>query len=400
MFKGNKKYYYILAILFVAVIVLQYFQPKPINWTKTYLKNDKIPFGCYAIFNLLDTYGKTVEVNQQTLYNINESEEDTLKTLLIVNDKIGLTKLDVKSLFEYVQKGNVVCIAAGEFEEALKDTFKLKTSFNWMTMSESLDSLLLKHSFEINYTNPKNNILKSYRYPQIATESFFTKFDTALFTVSSVDKNKQPVLLEASIGKGKLLLSSVPDVFGNLFIVNNANRLYTYTLLSKLKNSTIVWDEHYKTYNVQKKGLFQFIFNSDALYMAYIILILGLLFFMLFEMKRKQRVIPIIQPLQNSTLEFVDVISHVYFNSKNHRHIAEETIQYFYFYIRKKFNVNTNEMDDEFYNLIHRLSNIDREEVRKLFVYCENLKHAPALTENDLLELNNRINNFKQKSAR
>ena len=75
-------------------------------------------------------------------------------------------------------------------------------------------------------------------------------------------------------------------------------------------------------------------------------------------------------------------------------------LKYFYFYVRRKFHVNTNEIDEAFYNTIHRLSGIDSEAVRKLFVYCENLKHAPALTENDLLELNNRINNFKQKSTR
>lgn len=400
MFKGNRKYYYILAIVFIAVIVLQYMQPKPVNWSRTYLRKDKIPFGCYAVFNLLESYGKTIEVNQQSIYNLEEQGNDSLTSLLIVNDQVQLSKLDIKSLFRYIEKGNTVCIAANEFDKAIGDTFKLRTSYNWINVHNSLDSLLLKPLFEIKYTAPKNNILKSYTYPQVTTETYFTRFDTALFRVSSVNTKNKPVLLEASIGKGKLLLSSLPDVFGNLFIVNHSNRFYTYTLLSKLKNNTIAWDEYYKTYNVQEKGLFRFIFSNDALYMAYCITILGLLFFMAFEMKRRQRAIPVIRPLQNSTLEFVDVISQVYFNSHNHKHIAEESIQYFYFYVRRKFHVNTNEINDEFYDIVHRLSNIDREEVKKLFVYCENLKQAPALTENDLLELNNRINNFKQKSTR
>lgn len=400
MFKGSRKYYYILAGLFIAVIVLQYIQPKPVNWNRTYLKKDKIPFGCYAIFNLLESYGKTVEVNQQSLYNLNEQGEDSLASLLIINDHIQLSKLDIKSLFSYIKRGNTVCIAATGFDKAIQDTFRLKTSYNWMSFDKPIDSLLLKQLFEIRYTAPANNILKSYVYPQVAIETYFTGFDTTLFRVSSVNVKNDPVLLEASIGKGKLLLSSLPDVFGNLFIVNHNNRFYTYTLVSKLKNNRIIWDEHYKTYNVQEKGMFRFIFGSDALYMAYCIAVLGLLFFMAFEIKRRQRAIPVIRPLQNSTLEFVDVISHVYFNSKNHKYIAEESIQYFYFYIRKKFNVNTNAIDENFYNTVHRLSGIDKDSVKKLFVYCENLKHAPALTENDLLELNNRINNFKQKSTR
>lgn len=401
MFKGNKKFYYVLAIIFIAVIVLQYMQPKPINWSRTYLKKDKIPFGCYAIFNLLEkNYAQQIVTNKQTIYSINKTNNDSLNTLILVNDELDLSKLDINNLFDFIKKGNTVFLAANTFKNLLKDTFKLETQYNWGDMGALLDSLLLKKSFEIKFTTPKNNLLRSYTYPQIATESYFTKFDTLLFKVSSVNINRAPVLIETKIGKGKLLVSSIPDVFGNLFIVNHINRYYTYTLLSSVKNKTIIWDEYYKSYNVQQKGIFQFIFNNDALYMAYGITILGLLFFMIFELKRKQRAIAIINPLKNSTLEFVDIISHVYFNSKNHKYIAEETIQYFYFYLRRKFHVNTNEINDEFYNTIHKLSDINLEEVKKIFIYCQNLHHAPSLTENDLQELNYRINIFKLKSTR
>lgn len=401
MFKGNRKYYSVLALIFIAVIVLQYMQPKPINWAHTYLKQDKIPFGCYAIFNLLENnFAKKVITNKQTLYSLNAEMAESNQTLIIIDDNITFSKLDVKSLFSFLKKGNTVLISGSDFSNTLKDTFNLSFQYNWEIKPTNIDSLLTKRAFEVQFTQPKNNILKSYVYPTVATESYFTKFDTALFKISSVNKRNQAVLLEASIGKGKLLLSSIPDVFGNLFIVNNHNRFYTYTLLSKVKNNTIIWDENYKVYTHQEKGIFDFIFNNDALYMGYCIAIIGLLFFMIFEMKRKQRAIPIIKPLQNSTLEFVDVISHVYFNSKNHKFIAEEKIAYFYFDVRKKFSVNTTLMNDEFYNTIHHLSGIDLDAVKKLFSYCENLKQAPSLTEQDLLELNTRITNFKLKSIR
>lgn len=401
MFKGNRKYYSVLALIFIAVIVLQYMQPKPINWTRTYFKKDKIPFGCYAIYNLLENnFAKKVITNKQTLYSLNAEMAESNQTLILIDNNIELSKLDVKSLFSFLKKGNTVLICTSNFSSALKDTFNIDVQENWITKSTSIDSLLTKRAFEVQFTQQKNNVLKSYVYPTVANESYFTKFDTTLFKVSSVNKQHQPVLLEANIGKGKLVMSSLPDIFGNLFIVNRINRFYVYTLLSKVKNDIIIWDENYKTHNVQQKGIFQFIFNNDALYMGYCIAMFGLLFFMIFEMKRKQRAIPIIKPLQNSTLEFVDVISHVYFNSKNHKYIAEEKIAYFYFDVRKKFSVNTTLMNDEFYNTIHYLSGIDLDAVKKLFSYCENLKQAPSLTEQDLLELNTRITNFKLKSIR
>ena len=57
-------------------------------------------------------------------------------------------------------------------------------------------------------------------------------------------------------------------------------------------------------------------------------------------------------------------------------------------------------MNDEFYGGISKLSGVDLSDVKKLFSYCQNLKQAPSLTQYDLLELNDRINNFKQKSIR
>lgn len=401
MFKGNRKYYYILAFIFVGVIVMQYFQPKPINWKRTYGKNDKIPFGCYAIFNLIEnTFSKSVQVNKQDFYNLNEQAKDANQTLLIINNQVSLSKLELISLFNFLEKGNTVLLCAGDFSKTLTDTFKLQLDVNNNYSNSNLDSLLKKPSFEIKYTQTKNNILEKYSYPTVANESYFSSIDTSLFSICAVNKKNKPVLLEAEIGKGRLILASLPDVFGNLFIVNNPNRNYTYTLLSKVKNKTIIWDEYYKDYNKEKKGLFSFIFSSDAIYMAYCTALLGLIFFMAFEIKRKQKPIEVIAPLQNSTLEFVDVISHVYFNSNNHKHIAEETIKYFYFDITRKFHLSTNTIDETFYSVMHNLSGVSHEKIKALFSYCESLKHAPALAQYDLIELNDRISNFKQQSIR
>lgn len=401
MFKGNRKYYFVLATIFVGVIFLYYSQPKPVNWKRTYDKDDKIPFGCYAIFNLLEnTYAGDIQTNTQGLYNLNENDQSGGKTLLIIDDQVDLTRLEVTSLFSFLEKGNTVLLCANKFGRELCDTFHLNVEWNMHFNASSLDSLLKKPAFEVSYVQPKNNVLRSYVYPKAATESYFSKLDTTRFRVSAINKKQMPVLLETDIGKGKLLLSTLPDVFGNLFIVDHPNRSYAYTLLSKLKNQTIIWDEYYKAYSRPKESLFAFIFSSDALYMAYGIAMLGLLLFMVFGIKRKQRSIPVIAPLQNTTLEFVDVVSHVYFNSQNHKHIALETIKYFYFDIFRKFNLSTASQDEEFYQTLHNLSGVDLEKIRVLFRYCENLKQAPSLTENDLLELNDRITKFKQQSIR
>ena len=401
MLKGNRKYYIVLATIFVGVIFLYYSQPKPINWNRTFGKDDKIPFGSYAIFHLLkDTYASSVQTNSEGIYNLNERNLSTDQSLLIIDEQISMSRLEIRSLFAFAQKGNTVLLCANQFGKALKDTFRLDVRMNTSFDASSLDSLLKRPAFEVSYVQPKNTARKSYVYPKVATESYFSEIDTSRFSIVAVNKKQMPVLLERPAGKGKILISTLPDVFGNLFIVDHPNRFYVYTLLSRLRNRSILWDEYYKTYGHPKDSLFAFIFSSDALYMAYGITLLGLLLFMVFEIKRRQRPIPVIRPLQNTTLEFVDVVSHVYFNSRNHKHIALETIRYFYFDISRKFNLSTADLDEEFYTRLHHLSGVDLEKIRVLFRYCENLKQAPGLTEDDLLELNDRIAKFKKQSIR
>lgn len=401
MFKGNRKYYLVLVLIFTGVVFLYYSQPKPINWSRTFGKDDKIPFGCYAIFHLLEqTYGGRVTINSQGLYHLAAGEEKTPQTLLLINSDLDLDRLEVRSLFDYVKRGNTVLLCADHFGRSLCDTFQLVVEYNVYSGASSLDSLLKKPAFEVSYVQPANNVMKSYMYPEAANKSFFSSLDTARFRISAINKRRRPVMLEADLGKGKLILSTLPDVFGNLFIVNHPNRSYVYTLLSKLKNETVIWDEYYKTFGRHKQSMFAFIFSSDALYMAYSITVLSILLFMLFGIKRRQRAIPVITPPRNTTLEFVDVVSQVYFNSNNHQHIAAETIRYFYAEISRKFQLNTANLDESFFMALHQRSGVDLEQIRKLFMFCQVLKASASLTEHDLLELNDRITQFKTQSIR
>jgi hypothetical protein len=121
---------------------------------------------------------------------------------------------------------------------------------------------------------------------------------------------------------------------------------------------------------------------------------------MLFEGQRRQRAIPVVTPHNNTTLEFVNVISHVYYNSKNHRHIAVEKIRFFYETLRRRFQVDTNLVNENLWSEVAVLSGIDAKQVRQLFNYCEQIKNAEQITEFDLVELNRQIHNFNKHSLR
>lgn len=399
MFKQNKKIVYLFLGLAALVIALQYFLPKPLDLNRNYLNKNKSPFGCYAIYNLLNNvYSKTVKVNTQTIYNLNSRTNDST-SFLIVNDKVNFNSYDAKYLYALLEKGNTVFLAASDFSGGLNDSLHLNTSSVYYDFSESFDTLIKKPGVQIRFS-ASNLKTKSYAYTRLANAAYFTNFDSTRFKVlACIEKNKA-CLIRTKVGSGTLYLMSMPDVFSNYFVANHPNREVAYACLSLLHNKELLWDEYYKTFNVSKSSPIKFILESDALYAAYLLTLLSLILYMIFEGRRRQRAIPVLSPLQNTTLEFVNVISHVYYNDKNHKNIGREKIRYFYESIRKRFQVNTLELTKELTEEISLLSGIDKKEVERLFMYCKRIETSKEVTEYELLELNRQIELFNKNSLR
>lgn len=389
------------AGMFVLIIVLQYLLPKPVNWQRTYSRDDKNPFGTNAVFRLLQpAFTKSVIVNKSTIYNL---QSDSLEhySLFLVNDDINLSKTDLKTLFEFADQGNKVFMAANMFSGLLADTFQIRTSSKSYTYFMSVDSLLKKPGVTLKLS-ASNMERDTFNYPMLCYDSYFTNYDSLRFRSISFNEDQSSVCIKSDVGRGSIYLMSMPDVFSNYFVVKHPNRKYVYALLSELnnKNQIIIWDEYYKRYNVSKDSFLKFIFDNDALYYAYMMILLTLIVYMVFEGRRRQAAIPVTEPVSNSTLEFVNVVSHVYYNSKNHHAIIQERIRYFYDTVRKRFGISTATVDDGFIQQITDLSGCTTSQIRQLFKYCEKLRQDTNAQEYDLLELNRQIHNFNTNSLR
>lgn len=399
MFKGNKKFTYIFLCIFGVIIATQYLLPKPIDWSRTYLSKNKSPFGCYAIYNLIEgVYSQKITFNNQTLYNLN-NKGDKKSSLLIINDNVNFNKSDITSLYNFLEKGNTVFIASNKFDGILADSLHIETDYGFNNYFYSIDSLINKTGEEIKFT-AKNLSQKKFIYSQLANATYFSHFDSTQFKILAYYQNNKACLIHTKLNSGHLYLMSIPDVFTNYFMANNKNKDAAYTTISYLKNKNLIWDEYYKTFNITNYSFLKFVFESDELYAAYLLIIFTIIFYMIFEGRRRQRAIPILIKPTNSTLEFVNVVSHVYYNSKNHQGIAVERIKFFYENIRKKFNISTIEINELFINEITELSGNNKKLTSQLFTYCEKIKIAVEITEYDLIELNRQIHNFNKNSLR
>jgi hypothetical protein len=395
MFKGNNKYYFILLLLFAAMVWIEYNQPKPVDWRRTYAKDDKIPFGCNAFYRLLneDIFKNKVEIQTQTPFNVLAIPPTKKTAYVFINNNLTFSELDCKYLFDFVKAGNTVFMAANSFSGLVADTFKIETEYAYNLFNDSTKKLAL------NFYSPALKANKNYIYPKAIDVADFRVFDTTkVMLLAGTDST--PLFIKAPWGKGNFYFLSVPDIYTNYFVVNNPNREVVYKTLSYIDADVIWWDEYYKSYNKIKGSYFQFIFGNDSLYAAYILAGVALLIFMVFGLKRRQKAIAIVEPLQNTTLQFVEVVGSVYYNSKNHKIIAEEKINSFFEFLRAKFSITGRNIDEEGALRISKLSTIDIVEIKKLISNINYVFKNNSITEEDLIQLNNLIDNFYKQNKR
>jgi hypothetical protein len=120
--------------------------------------------------------------------------------------------------------------------------------------------------------------------------------------------------------------------------------------------------------------------------------LLGMLVFILFNAKRKQRVVPIISPLGNTTIDFTKSIGNLYFQEGDHDNIINKKIIYFLEKIRNEYLIDTTKLDDEFVKKLHLKSGKELHDIKQAVFLINTHRRSPhnSVAE-DLIQINNAI---------
>jgi len=406
--KGNKKYSIILAACFTALILLQVFSPKPINWNPSYAKKDLIPFGSSALYKMLPAIFPTqnITTTEFPLYNTLRSNTFQKYNYIIINNVFKPDTLDTRELLKFAAAGNSVFISANYFEGKFADTLKLKTnnyfdSGNFIKYDSSIIANIYKSpdTVKINFANPLLKNSTYYTYDKGMEGTYLNSFDTVKSIVLGSNAMKKINFINYKIGKGEIYIHTSPEAFSNYHFVSN-NYSYVYKALSYLPNQSILWDEYYKAGNTKSDSPLRVIFDNPLLLEAYYLLILSIILFVIFGAKRKQRIIPVIEPFKNTTLQFVDIVGALYYQTGNHKNIADKKVQYFLEHIRTVFQTKTINYDDAFISRIVNLSGIEKQKVCDLFSYFSEIQIKQIISQQELLKLNGMIEDFQIQSKR
>ncbi|WP_126546711.1 hypothetical protein [Hymenobacter amundsenii] len=142
------------------------------------------------------------------------------------------------------------------------------------------------------------------------------------------------------------------------------------------------------------------LFDHEALRYATYLALLGALLFVVVEARRRQRIIPVLRPLPNTTLQFTRTVAGLYRQGGSHGLIAEKKIGLFLEHLRARYHEPGLDLtDDATRERLAQKSGIPRPEIDALVRRLNFALTAPQVSDAELLALSKAINSFRQAAA-
>lgn len=389
----------IASLLLILMFKLQIRTNRVIDWTESYNERSNKPYGTSILYKELpqifkDQTIKTVYYPPSLYFYANSEgsygDHIAKGTYLLIGNSDYLKQWDIEELLLFASHGNHVLISDHSFPKLLLDSLNLD-----IQRTKNTDSVA-KLSFTDNRLIPRNTLID-----KSVTSAYFSSFDpqshTALGYVA--DDREKVNFLEIPFEGGTVLLHLEPKVFTNYNLLKDEHYHYTEGVLSYLPSATIYFDSYNKLADTnygqteKKSNPSWFLQQKSFRWATYLALILGLLF-VIFNAKRRQRIIPIIKPLNNTTVDFVKTISNLYYETQDHKNLIEKKITYFLEKIRSDYHLDTTVLDDAFIERLSQKSGKNKESVKKTINFINWLQSKNEFFEGNLLKLNSLIEEF------
>lgn len=395
----ERKYLYALMTILAFYVVYELQKPPETNWSQTFHYQDKIPFGTYVIHDLVEDLfddGETDHVFDNLFGQ--DSTYGAAINQLILSSEPGFSAPDYERLWEYLEQGRTIMLGASYISNSLADSLGIELRFDdeqlTFDFEKIQDALAGNVTTEISLELP-GKPARQYTFPLLAVPGSISKWDKNLWEPLAFGESGDAVLIRRKQGKGTLYFTTMPLAFTNYFVLKEGTSAFASSLLSLFpKDEPLAHNEYYQLGRIEPTSPIRFFLKNEALKWSIFTLMAATLLFMVFESKRRQRIIPVIKPLQNTTLEFVNVLGRLHYRHHNHVGLAKKRILYWKDFVRSNYHLQTNRLDDDFIDELIRKSGRSEATVRGLVMLASWVMENQVLEKSNLMLLEKRLNEF------
>lgn len=396
--KLNRWFVVGILVFLVVMFIVELQLPKNFSWNPTFRHADKQPFGCYLFDDLMSaTMPKGYSVTDSSLFQLAQ-DSTARRGVLVVADRLNLIPAEMNAVLRMARNGSHVMLVAhglGTFAEdtlgvdvrGASESFDLQ---NFVKFNKERETMKWK-SRTLGY-QPRNYAV----FHPLVTSHFRVEKKPKHGTIGkpidqqAFNKDDYPLVVTFRHGKGFITFASVPLLFTNYAVVDEDEQHrktigFTLRCLSPLKQLPVVRTEAYcpAAEEETEQTPLRYIISQPPLRWALYTLMIGALLFLVFEGRRRQRVIPIEKAPENHSLEFINLVGSLYYHSKERRSLVVRKWTYFAEELRRTVHVDVTDdtEDDITLPTLARLTAIDEQEIRTLIQRLRLLAAADEETE-------------------
>ena len=336
MNKTFKIYALIFIIIMVILALLEVNKKEVVDWRKNFDVNEKSPFGLF-VFNqevkdLFKNNLKKVDVTAYDYYNENQKKPHNI---LVIESEIDTESWN--KILNEVSKGSDAMLIIAKMPKEISDS---------IGFYDSQISFEDKNVLKLTDRKYQNDFIKLDKFPSGRGFSYIKPGVEVLGKTVEEDNSDQANFIKAKLGKGNIYVHCEPLFLTNYYLLKSGNTKYTQDVFSYLKDRETLWFVEANT--KESRFFMRFILGNPALKYAWWLLLSGLVLFIFFNAKRKQRIVPIIEPLKNTSLDFVKSIGNLYLQEGDFHDMMAKKAQYFLNKVRLDLLIDTQNLDDEF----------------------------------------------------
>lgn len=201
---------------------------------------------------------------------------------------------------------------------------------------------------------------------------------------------------------GRIAHHSAPYLFSNFFGQHDPYLKHFNSVIHYDSLDWIIFDHpSFHTSNPYGRDIadspLQFIIASPPLKWAYYLTLLLAGLYIWFSGKRKQRIIPVLEKNENTTMEYVETISSMYEKQAQHRKLVLKMRDIFYDTIKEKYYLDPK--DPAYTSRLIRKSRIEWTDLEPIFRDFENAENRAEFSVQQLANVYRNIESFYKNMA-
>lgn len=402
---------YLLVVLICGAVITLLLTDRPvskktIDQRLSLNEKDKVPYGTYVAYRTLGDMFPSARIfnsDDEPGYWDSLSNYESGQLYFSLSTKFDADDNELDKLFKFASAGNDVFIVAQSISSAT-DRFIGGSSSAYDFAFVPFIEMPVK--MKLNLEHPPFDKGTFYQYPGKTLASYFTTLDTMKATVLGRDAARRPNFIHMEAGKGNFFIHLEPLAFSNYFLLHKENIRYYENVLSLIDPGVkkIVWDKYYSKKKSsspppkEKKGWFNVFMSNASLRAGLLTALFALLVYVLLEMRRKQRIIPVLTSPKNDSLDFVKTIGRLYFDKGDHANLTWKMSTYFLEHVRNRYKIQTSKLDDDFIKLLQNKSGVNEEEIREIVNFIRFGESAQEVSAQQVTLFYHKLENFYKKA--